>query len=59
MEIKRFSDPYRGDGWYISGNKWTVAFRWRWHLYFIKPDGKPSYRRFYVGPFEFEWRGGK
>jgi hypothetical protein len=27
----------------------------RWKFYFIKPPGKPSYRRLYVGPFELEW----
>ena len=55
MIIKRFEDRYRGNGWHISGRRWTIAFRWRWRAAFIRPPGKPGYTRIYIGPVEFEW----
>ena len=54
----RFFNDYRGDGWFVSASTksgwWLLAFRWRWHLYFIRPPGKPHVWRLYVGPFELE-----
>lgn len=54
----RLYDPYRGDGWFVSlinqNGTYTLAARWRWHFYFIRPPGKPHVWRLYLGPFEFE-----
>lgn len=54
--MKAFRDAYRGDGWFISGRRWTFAIRPRFHFYSIRPPGKPGYQRFYFGPFELELR---
>lgn len=35
-----------------------IALHRRWRLAFVKPPGKPGYRRLYVGPLEIEWFGG-
>lgn len=52
-------DPWNGDGWFIAlsttNGHFTFAVRYRWHLRYVKPPGKPGYRRVYIGPFEFEW----
>ena len=57
MRAERFIDDWRGNGWYVAGRKWLIAFRpLNWHLGIVRPPGKPGYLRGYVGPFEFEWR---
>lgn len=56
MRAGRFQDTWRGNGVYISGRRWLVALRWRWHFYYVEPPGKPGYRRLYLGPIEFEVR---
>ncbi|WP_156912305.1 hypothetical protein [Roseibium algicola] len=40
-----------------SGGFWHLLFALhrRWRLAFVRPDGKPEYRRLYVGPLEIEW----
>lgn len=41
----------RGDVlWHVLG-----ALHRRWRLAFVRPPGKPGYRRIYVGPVEIEW----
>lgn len=32
-----------------------VALHKQWRLSFVRPHGKPGYRRLYIGPFEIEW----
>jgi hypothetical protein len=56
MRERKFRDFYHGDGWFVSGRHWLLAVRWRWHFYFIRPPGKPGYKRIYFGPFELEIR---
>lgn len=43
--------PGRTGGWWHL----LVAVHRRWQLRFVRPGGKPSYRRLYLGPFEIEW----
>ena len=31
------------------------ALHRHWRVAFVRPDGKPGYRRLYVGPVEIEW----
>jgi len=52
----RFDDTWHGDGWHVSTHRWTIAIRWRWHLYFVRPYARPGTSRLYLGPFEFERR---
>lgn len=54
--MKPFTDPYRGDGVFVSFGNWTLSIRKRWHFYWIKLPMKPGYVRFYFGPFEIEKR---
>lgn len=56
MRYGQFADDYRGNGWHISFRRprLTLALRWRWHFYTIRPEGKPHCRRFYFGPFELQ-----
>lgn len=56
MKVGRFSNSWRGNGVFVSFWRVTIALRWRWYLEYIKPPGKPGYRRWYVGPVEFELR---
>lgn len=49
----QFSDFYRGDGWFVSTRRFTLAFRWRWHFKIYKSLEKT---RIYFGPFELECR---
>lgn len=32
-----------------------VALHRAWRLDFVRPHGKPGYRRLYLGPLEIEW----
>lgn len=57
MKAGKFTDSWRGNGWHISSYNWTVAFRWRWHFYFVKLPNRQNVRRVYLGPFEIEYRG--
>ena len=57
MKYGKFSDPCRGNGWHISAGKWTLAFRNRWHFYFVRVHGKPGVSRIYMGLVEIEYRG--
>lgn len=59
MRSGRFCDPLRGNGVQVSAGRWTLALRWRWHLYLVRPPGKPGYVRLYLGPLEIERRGGQ
>lgn len=56
MKYGFFYDDWRGNGVHLSGARWTVALRWRWHVAFVSPPGKPGYTRLYVGPLEIELR---
>jgi len=56
MKLSSFIDEYRGNGFLLSGRNWSIALRWRWHFYFVRPPAKPGYSRLYIGPFEFERR---
>ncbi|WVH13939.1 hypothetical protein CASP1_00016 [Alcaligenes phage CASP1] len=56
MKVGRFSNSWRGNGVFISFWRVLIALRWRWHLDYIRPSGKPGYRRLYVGPVELEIR---
>ena len=56
MKTGLFKDFYRGDGVYVAGSRWLIAFRWRWRFAFVCPPAKPGYSRLYLGPFEFEYR---
>lgn len=53
-----FQDYYRGDGSFIAAGIGShhilVAIRRKWNLAFTRPNGKPQYRRLYIGPFEIE-----
>jgi hypothetical protein len=39
-------------------NHILLALHRRWRVEFVKPSGKPGYRRLYLGPLEIEWFGG-
>ena len=55
MKVGRF---FISTGFYKSDQFWQhqlVAFHRRWRLEFVRPHGKPSYRRLYLGPLEIEW----
>lgn len=52
----KFTDDYRGNGLFIAFRRFTLALRWRWHFYSVRPPGKPGYRRTYIGPLEIETR---
>lgn len=59
MKRGKFSDAYRGDGYFIRfplKHGWfLLGFRPRnWHLYFTKLPSRPA-ARLYVGPFEIEF----
>jgi hypothetical protein len=60
MRVKygRLWDDYRGHGAFVSFPRkdgWLMfAVRLRWHLYWIRPQGKPHVARLYVGPFMIE-----
>lgn len=59
MRSGKFSDQYRGDGYYVSFHLkfgWLLfGFRPRhWHLYFTKLPERPA-ARLYAGPFEVEF----
>lgn len=56
MRIGTFVDEWRGNGVFVAFWRITLALRWRWHCYAVKPPGKPGYRRLYVGPLEIETR---
>lgn len=53
MKIGHFylSTGFRGQG---TGH-FLISLHRRWLLSFVRPEGKPGYRRFYLGPVEFEW----
>lgn len=40
-----------------SGGFWhlLVALHKRWRVDYVRPPGKPNYRRLYIGPVEIEW----
>lgn len=41
-----------------SGGFWHLLVAWHWHRWrmdFVTPQGKPGYRRLYIGPIEIEW----
>jgi len=43
---------------YRSGTTWRhylVALHRRWRIAYVRPAGKPNYRRLYIGPVEIEW----
>lgn len=45
-------------GFYRSGTAWRhclVALHRRWRIAYVRPAGKPYYRRLYIGPLEVEW----
>jgi hypothetical protein len=45
-------------GFRESGTGWwhfLLAVHRKWRFDFVRPSGKPGYRRLYVGPLEFEW----
>lgn len=53
-------DNWRGNNRYVSfqfkkGGHLLFALRKQWHWYFVKPHGKPGYKRMYLGPLEIEW----
>ena len=54
----RFIDFYRGNGWFVSVRTkfgwWSLSVRRRWHMYAVRPPGKPCTWRIYIGPFELE-----
>ena len=54
----RFIDFYRGNGRFVSvrtkSGWWCLSVRLRWHMYAIRPPGKPCTWRLYIGPFELE-----
>jgi len=56
MRYGKFIDHWRGDGVFLTFGLVTLALRRRWHLYVVKPQGKPGYRRVYIGPLEIEMR---
>lgn len=56
MRYGTFADNYRGNGMFIAFHRFTLALRWRWHFYSVRPPGKPGYRRLYIGPLEIEMR---
>jgi len=56
MRLERFADEWRGNGVQLVLMRWTLAFRWRWRLRFVRPPMKPGYARLYVGPLEVERR---
>lgn len=54
----------RSGKWFLStgfqrhANGWwhvLVALHLKWRLDFVRPQGKPGYRRIYLGPLEIEW----
>lgn len=42
---------HRSGGWWHV----LVAVHLRWRVDFVRPFGKPLYRRLYLGPIEIEW----
>jgi hypothetical protein len=56
MNYGKFTDEYRGNGWHISGERWTIAFRRRLHFYFVRVSSKPGVMRLYLGFIEIEYR---
>lgn len=64
MEVRlnkygRFSDEYRGSGWFVSWfikhGYFLLAFRpFNWSVRYARPALQPWVRRLYVGPIEIE-----
>ena len=55
MKSGRF---FLSTGFRRSSRGWwhvLVAVHRRWRLDFVRPEGKPDYRRIYLGPVEVEW----
>lgn len=58
IRMGRFLDTWRGNGVFLAFRNLTLALRWRWHFYSVRPPGKPGYHRLYIGPLEIETRDG-
>ena len=56
MRAGRFVDEWRGNGVFVALGRITLALRWRWHFYVVRPPMKPGYLRIYIGPLEIEYR---
>ena len=55
----RFSDEYRGNGWFVSwfirrGYVLLAVRPMNWAFRFAHPALQPWVKRIYIGPFEFE-----
>lgn len=59
LKMNAFTDPYRGDGVFVAAgrgkNHVLLALRKRLNFGFVVPNGKPSFRRLYLGFVEIQY----
>jgi len=59
VRIGFYRDPHHGDNLYAAllfRDGWCgIGLRWQWHFYSVMWPCSPGKRRWYFGPFEFDW----